>query len=154
MDRALALRDVMDHAVRVQRENADAPLGTSRRLLLGLAICVPLLAFSAYSLAARPEFIWGPSVAIPAEQRDAGVRMALFLLAQRIEAARAARGDYPVSLAEIGEAGAGVEYRLFGDTLFELRDASDAASGIVYRSNENPARFLGDSPMKIQGRPR
>ena len=151
----MALRDVMDHAVRVQREISGAkPLGPPRRLVLALLICVPLLAFSAYSVLARPEFIWGPPVAMPTEQRDAGARVAMFLLAQRIEAARTARGDYPESLAEIGEGAAGVEYRVFGDTVFELRLRTDSATAIVFRSNENSARFLGDSPMKIQGRPR
>ena len=155
VERALALRDVMDHAVRVQREISEAkPLGASRRVLLAAVLCVPLLAFSAYSILARPEFIWGPPLALPMEQREAGVRVGMFLLAQRIEAVRAARGDYPQSLAEIGEASSGMEYRVFGDTLFELRLRPDSASEIVFRSNENSARFLGDSPLKIQGRPR
>jgi len=148
------LRDVMDHAVRVKREISEAkPLHRSRGLLV-LGVCLPLLAFSAYSFLARPAFIWGTPSVIAPEQRDAGARVALFLLAQRLEAVRAARGDYPRSLAEIGEGTSGVEYRVSGDTLFELRVRTDSTSVLVFRSNDDAARFLGDSPTKIQGRPR
>jgi hypothetical protein len=150
----MALRDVMDHAVRVQRENAEIrPLFRSRRML-AVMICALLLAFSAYSAIVRPEFIWGPAVVVAPEQADAGARMGMFLLAQRLEGVRAARGHYPESLNEVGEGASGVEYRVIGDSIFELRVKTDSASVLVFRSNENAARFLGDSPMRIQGRPR
>jgi hypothetical protein len=155
IDRALALRDVMDHAVRVQREISEAkPLHRSGRLVTALVICMPLLAFCIYSFVARPDFIWGTAVALPPAQRDANGRVALFLLAQRIETIRAERGHYPETLREIGEEAAGLQYRLVGDSVFELRFKPDSASEIIFNSTENAARFLGDSPMKIQGRQR
>jgi hypothetical protein len=155
IDRALALRDVMDHAVRVQREISEAkPLHRSGRVVAALALCIPLLAFCIYSFVARPDFIWGTAVTLPPAQREANGKVALFLLAQRLEAIRAERGEYPESLRDIGEEAAGLQYRLVADSVFELRFKPDSASEIVFRSNENAAQFLGDSPMKIQGRER
>ena len=104
VERALALRDVMDHAVRVKREISEAKPLHRRRGVIALLLCIPLLGFSIYSFVARPEFIWGAPARLPQEQAEANARVAMFLLAQRIEALRAARGDYPESLAEIGEA--------------------------------------------------
>ena len=153
VERALALRDVMDHAVRVQREISEAkPLYRSRKIVAALVICLPLLAFSVYSFVARPDFIWGTPAVLPVPQRDANARVALFMLAQRLEAIRAERGDYPESLAEIGEDAPGITYTVSGDSIFELRFRADSSTTVVYRSNEDAERFLGDSPLRIQGR--
>src|SRR6185295_7703968 len=77
IERAMALRDVMQHAVREQREITDPkPLDRrrSRRIVVAI-VCVALLALSAYSWLARPEFIWGPSArSVPVERRDASLR--------------------------------------------------------------------------------
>lgn len=155
VERALALRDVMDHAVRVQREISEAkPLYGSKRVVAAMVICLPLLAFCIYSFVVRPDFIWGARAALPLPQRDANARVALFMLAQRLEAIRAERGGYPESLAEIGEEAPGITYTVTGDSVFELRFRADSTAEVVYRSTEDAARFLGDSPLRIQGRAR
>src|SRR5438067_9786110 len=62
VERALALRDVMDHAVKMQRE-ITAPSDRHRgrtRIVWATVVCVPLLALAVYSWVAHPEFIWGP----------------------------------------------------------------------------------------------
>jgi hypothetical protein len=152
VERALALRDVMDHAVRVKREISEAkPIYRRRGSLFALLVCVPLLAFSVYSFVAKPEFIWGAPVALPPEQSEASGRVALFMLAQRIEAVRAQRGDYPESLTEIGEVAPGIQYTLVGDSAFELRMTPDATREIVFDSRANAREFLRNTPLTLSG---
>jgi len=143
----------MDHAVRVHQEISEAkPIRRRGRIIAATAVCAPLLAFSVYSMVARPEFIWGSRSVLPPDQADANARVALFMLAQRIEGVRAQRGAYPASLAEIGEGTSTVQYRLLADSLFELRLRMDAAQEVVLLSNQDLRVFLGDSPQRIQGR--
>ena len=151
MERALALRDVMDHAVKVHQETTDVRYldRPRRRMWITLAVCVPLLALSAYSWFARPELIWGPRPGSgPALKREANIRLAMFLLSRRLIAYRTAQGNYPPTLAEVGERTAAIGYRLLGDTAFELR-SGDSANVVVLRSTDNPATFLGNTANVI-----
>lgn len=152
LDRALAVRDVMEHAVKVQREiTAPKRLQRSRaRLVLGLVLCVPLLALSAYSWIAKPEIIWGPRPHAGVPRREANARVAMFLVAQRLEAHRASEGSYPASLAAIGDGATGLSYRRLTDSTYELRD-STVGRGLVLRSGERPDVFLGNSLRVISG---
>jgi hypothetical protein len=72
VERALALREVMDHAVKVEREiSKPMAMPRSRARLIGSAlVCIPLIAFCAYSWIARTEFIWGPSMKSVASSRS------------------------------------------------------------------------------------
>lgn len=153
VERAIALRDVMDHAVRVQKEISGVKrLGPSRaRLILTAVICVPLLALCVYSFAARPAFIWGAVEELPVVQREAGLRLGMFLIAQRLEAFRAETGHYPAALGDIGEAVEGLQYRVVSDSLFELR-SDQAGPPIVFRSDASVDVFLGSSVTVIQDR--
>jgi len=154
MERALALRDVMDHAVRVQREITD-PSRLRRRNLRAIALtvlCVPLIALSAYSWIARPEVIWGPrGRVVPPLRSEAELRVAMFLLAQRLEAYRRLQGSYPKSLAAIDEDPHGIRYDVNGDSAFALSVTRDG-KGIVLRSSDNAEAFLGNSVALIGGR--
>lgn len=155
VDRAMLLKDVMDHAVRVHKETTG-PQGVGKgssvnRSVVLAAVCVPLLAFCVYSWVARPEFLWGPkSGPLPAVQQEANVRFAMFLLAQRIQAYRAAQGHYPATLGELGETVPGVTYSLGNDGVFQIR-ASENGKAIEYRSDQSLNAFLGNSFNVIQG---
>src|SRR6185295_12029505 len=117
----------------------------SRRIVVAI-VCVALLALSAYSWLARPEFIWGPSArSVPAERRDANLRFTMYLLARRIESHRATSGSYPGSLSVLGHVPPGIVFRLLGDSAFELR-ATDNGTPLVLRSKDAPAAFLAGSP--------
>ena len=154
VERALALRDVMDHAVKVHQESTDIrQLDTGRgRRITAAVICVPLLALSVYSWVARPELIWGPRHgAVAPARREANLRLAMFLLARRIMAYKASQGQLPASLAEIDERtarGAGIGYRLLSDSEFELR-STEGGSPIVYRSTDSASALLRNSVTAI-----
>lgn len=151
VERAMALRDVMDHAARVQREvTAATPLRRSRTpRILAVIVAGILIGFSAYSLIARPAFIWGEPTFVDPARNDASMRLGIYLLAQRLEAFRAEAGEYPASLGDIGEAVEGVLYALLSDSVFELRSAADPT--LVLRSDASAESFLGNSIRLIQG---
>lgn len=149
-ERAAALRDVMDHAVKMQREvTAATPMRRSRvPRIVTLLSCIVLIAFSAYSLIARPVFIWGEPPRMDPAHTDASTRLGMYLLAQRVEEFRAEAGEYPASLGDIGEAVEGVRYTLVSDSVFELRSTVDTT--LVLRSDAAVEPFLGNSIERIQ----
>lgn len=155
VDRALLLRDVMDHAVRVHKETTG-PRGIGgrsgfNRSTVVIAVCVPLLALCVYSWVARPEFLWGPKAGpLPPVRQEANMRFAMFLLAQRIRSYRAAQGHYPATLEELGETMPGVVYSLSADGVFQLT-ASENGKPLTYRSDQPATAFLGDAFNVIQG---
>jgi len=141
----------MQHAVKVQQETTDVRYvdRPRRRRWIALAVCIPLLALSAYSWFARPEFIWGPRAdSAPAVRREANLRLAMFLLSRRLIAYRVTQGHYPTTLADVGERNSAIRYRLLGDTAFELR-GGDSTNAVVLQSTDNPTTFLGNTANVI-----
>jgi hypothetical protein len=152
VERAMLLRDVMDHAVEVEKETARrSPRKESHARAIALGtVCALLLVVSAYAWIARPEFIWGPRpTPVPPVQKEAGLRFAMFLLSQRIKAYRDAAGEYPPSLTALGDSLSGVAYVRSGN-VFELR-ATENGKQIVLRSDQPADAFLGNSANIIQG---
>ena len=147
----MTLRDVMDHAVRMEREIATrGPARRSRTSrTAALIVSIALLGCSAYSLIARPAFIWGEPFVESRSRADASTRLGMYLLAQRLESFRTEAGQYPASLGDIGEAVEGVLYALVSDSVFELRSTADSA--ILLRSDAPIDAFLGNSLSVIQG---
>ena len=151
VERAFALRDVMDHAVKVQQDMATK--ATRRRSpgrpMLVLGLCVPLLAFSVWSYVARPTIIWGADATFSAGERESHLRLTMFFLAQRLEAARRQTGHYPATLGEIGEAGTSVSYRLLDDSTFHLSSALDGRQ-LLLNSREPLDQFLGSNARLLR----
>lgn len=153
VEKALALAAVMEHAVKVHKETHAPPkpvkTGGGRTIAL-LAVCIPMLAFAAYTWIARPEFLWGPGVRpLPPVQEEAGIRFSMFLLAQRIQAFYDNTGRYPTSLSEIEDSVPNVRYVPM-DSVFELRTGLKGKP-IVLRSDRSMDDFLGTSTLVIQG---
>ena len=155
VEKQLALRDVMEHAVRETRAVATAkPIQSYRsRPIILAAISIPLTLLCAYSLIAKPDFIYGPSPAsVPAVRRAADTRFAMYLLAQRVLAYRAAQSRLPESLQAAGEDWDGIHYRVVNDSVFELRTPGDSGQAIVFRSDERIDPFLATSVTMIRRR--
>lgn len=154
VEKALALRDVMQHAVRVQREITDPkPLSRRRaKTVWTCVLCIPLLALSVYSWVARPAFIWGASQHMSPARQEANTRVAMYLLARRIEIYRRSFGSYPASLGDVQEGGGGamgISY-VPTDSTFELRSTENGGP-VVYRSSQNADAFLGNSLTVLNG---
>ena len=158
VERAEALRDVMAHAVEVEkvtRRSSGPPGDSGARRVVALAFAMLLLGFTIYTYLARPEFIWGPNVtAVSDVRRDANLRFTMFLLARRIEAYRAASHAYPADLLAVTSAPpAGVTYVRVSDNVFELK-ATEGNREVTFRSDEPTDRFLGQTPSVVAGRGR
>lgn len=156
LEKQAALRDVMEHAVRVTRAYATAkPMVSwrSRPIVLGLLASVAIL-FTTYAFVARPDFIWGTDpAALPSAQREAGVRFGMYFLAQRLEQYRLRENALPPNLDFTEETWPGITYRLVSDSVFELQATVDSTV-IVFRSDQPVDRFLGQSINQVRRRRR
>jgi hypothetical protein len=155
VEKQLALRDVMEHAVRETRAVATAkPMQSYRtRPIILAAIAVPAVLLCAYVFIARPEFMYGPEpAAIPAVRREAYTRFAMYLITQRLLEYREVNRRLPESLEVTGERWDGIAYRLLNDSVFELRALGDSGKPIVLRSDQRLDPFLGNSVTMIKRR--
>jgi hypothetical protein len=155
VERAMALRDVMSHAVEVEKDmrKVSAPpaeSGFARGVLLVLSLV--MLAFTVYAYAAKPEFIFGADPNRVSEvRRDANVRFTMYLLSRRVESYKTTAHRLPDDLSIIAGAPKGVSYARLSDSVFELR-AKESGKEIVFRSDEPADRFLGQVPRILSGR--
>lgn len=157
VERAEALRDVMSHAVEVEkdlRKKSGPPGGGGTRRAIAIFLSVPALAFCVYSFIARPEFIWGANRNSMTEvRRDANARFTLYLLSRRLESYKKTNGRYPTVLSDVlqGLPADSVRYALVSEQVFELR-APDGNKELVFRSDQPVDQFLGRSPTIVSGR--
>ena len=155
VERAMALRDVMSHAVDVEKDmrKSSGPMnesGGGRGVMLVLSL--GFLAFTIYAYTVKPEFIFGADPSKVSEvRRDANVRFTMYLLSRRVESFKSTAHRLPDDLTPFAGAPKGVIYLRLTDSVFELR-AKDAGKEIVYRSDESADRFLGLSPKILSGR--
>lgn len=153
LEKAQALRDVMEHAVTQTIAVALAKEMKSWRArpIILAAVAVLSLVLSAYTLTAEADWAFGPDpAAVAPETREAHLRFAMFLVAERLEAHRAAtNGALPQTLAEIGESWPGIEYRVAGDSYTLVgRDRSEGE--ITFRNVNHAGTFLGASRSHLR----
>jgi len=150
---ALLLRDAVRHSVQIEREAALAMIPKETRgrpVAMGIFVAIAL-AFSAWSFIAKPAFIWGAGAStIAPEREEAGVRLAMFLQARRLDLHRAKEGEYPDALSEVG-GDTTLGYRLTDDGGFVLT-ATAAGRTLVLTSTDNREAFLGRSRDIVQQR--
>jgi len=154
LEKQLAIRDVMEYAVRETRAVQLAKLMvsySSRPMLLAL-IAVPSLIVALYAHAARPDWAFGPDpVRMQPARKQAYTKFAMYLAAQKVEAYRAAQGRLPGSLGELDEDWAGMSYRALSPTVFEL-SAKGESGEIVFQSDKPARAFVGSSVTYLRSR--
>lgn len=147
------VREVVDHAARVTRAVELArPMESYRaRPMVLTLLAIVLLMLATYSYVARPAWVFGPDPArMPIEQRQAHVRYAMFLTAERVLAFRdSAGGVLPRTLHQAGAAWPGMTYGVEGD-VFTLHARVDSATAIEYRSTRDPRGFLGQAGESLR----
>jgi hypothetical protein len=149
-----AIRDVMDYAARVTIQTALAkPMRSIRARPIALGILALMsLAVTAFAFLAEPDWVFGPAPAgASAEERDAHLRYAMFLAAQRIESLRDSTGEAPPSLQAIGEDWSGLSYQPMELGGFELRGRTAAGDEIVFKSGESLAALVTDVRPWLRG---
>lgn len=154
LEKAQALRDVLEHAVEFTRAVSTArPMESYRsRPVVLAAIAIPSLLLCLYSFIARPDWVFGhdPARSSPARQ-EAHLRFAMFLVSQRLNAYRDAHGGaLPQSLPEVGETWAHITYEILPDSGFELRALAGSGRPIALRSDQDARAFLGPSARHLR----
>lgn len=151
---ALLLRDAVRHSVQIEREAALAmvpKVSRARPIAMGFFIALAF-AFAAWSFVARPAFIWGAGAgAFPPERVEAGLRLAMYLQARRLDLFRRREGEYPDVLGEVG-GDTTLGYRRVNDTSFVLTAAAGGGRVLVLQSSDDREAFLGNSRDLVQQR--
>ncbi len=148
---ALLLRDAVRHSVQIEREAALAMIPRQSRakpIAMGIFVAAAL-AFSAWSLIARPAFIWGTGASPVSPQRlEASARLAMYLQARRLDFYRAREGEYPEALGEVG-GDTTLGYERVADTAFVL-SISIAGKRLELPSASDREAFLANSRDLVQ----
>lgn len=138
--RAAAIAAVVEHA---KRETLAVELARPMESYRGRPIVLALLAAASVALAtytyvARPAWVFGPDPAVAAaERRDAHLRYAMYLVAQRLTAWRDSHGGaLPRTMREIGEDWTAITYRPLDGGAFELRSSASDGQPLVVRSGD------------------
>ena len=154
LEKQLAIRDVMEYAVRETRAVQLTKLMQSysgRPMVLAL-IAIPSLIIALYAYSARPDWAFGPDpVQMEPVRKQAYTKFAMYLAAQKVEEYRAKEGRLPGSLGELDEDWAGMSYRALSYSVFELTARGDKGD-IVFQSDRPVAAFLGKGPAYLRSR--
>lgn len=146
------LSEVMeDHAQRQERQRqASRRPESSRSQNMGIAAMI-VGALSIYVWTAPPGFLQPEPYPEPsALEVNAGLRMDVYLQAQKIERFRRENDRLPATLEEAGEPEDGVIYERTGDASYRLV-TTGGPEPVVYTAGEPLGEFLGDAESIILG---
>lgn len=143
-DRERILAEAMAHAEE-QEAHYRLPMEPQRRQPLWKWTAALLLFVVAGSLALNPPlFLRGPQpAAVTPGERERGIRAALFLQAQQVEAFRIQRGRLPASLAEVTVRLPGMEYVRSNSRTYQLVVRRPDGTPVVYDSAIPRRGFAG-----------
>lgn len=146
------LNEAVRHSVQLERELLEVPRQPPRRKGAFIAVlCAILLGASAASFVLKPEFIWGKRIAsLPPQRSEANARLAMVLMARRLDLYRAREGEYPESLTDVG-GDVAIGYRRLDPTSFELSWQANGKT-LVLASGDDRDAFLGNSVELVQQR--
>jgi competence protein ComGC len=144
-----AVAAVLKHAAeREKRAHRTTPPKKQPKWMLPLGIQLAVLAV--YLLISPPGWITlhpiqGPDPAV----QEQGLRVAMYMQSQQIEAYRQANGRLPASLADLpGTPQSGVEYERQGTDEYRLRGQNGSAA-LIYDSAQPAKDFLGTAAAAL-----
>lgn len=150
-----ALAEAYEKAVKSEAERKALSLAVQRKryrtrvLLLGLAWTI--IAGCAVAVGLHPEwFGLGEVVETPGE-RDANLRLTLYVAGQQLAAYKAQRGVYPDRLAEAGPFAPGLVYVKTPDGGYILK-LSRGTERVTLTSNDSLSAFLAPSLSRFAQR--
>jgi hypothetical protein len=127
------------------KKNAEEPVRSKSRFLPSYVAAGLVFGLTAWAWIAPPTWLVPGPVAAPShEYREASVRVALALHAQRVEAYRASHGHLPRTKQEVGIASDQIIYERMDSDNFELSSNVDGAA-VTYRSSQPRDRYLAEA---------
>lgn len=141
-----ALIDAYESALKASAERRDVPAGKARRTRPVFWAMLVLTLVGAGGVAMlRPAWIGlGKEVVEPPAVREASLRLAVALEAQRVLRYQRANGRLPSTLAEAGAVMPGVIYQPSREGIYEI-SAADGEIAVLYRSTGSLRTFVGNS---------
>lgn len=138
---AALVTEIMEEA----RKNAEVPAPPRSRLLPSYVAAGLACAMCAWVWIAPPAWLVPRPTPTPSrEYRQASMRVALALNAQRIEAYRASHGRLPQGKQEVGIATDEIAYDRTDSLAFELSAQVDGQP-VSYKSSQPRDRYLADA---------
>lgn len=127
------------------RKNAEEPAPSKPRRVPSYLVAGIVVALCAWAWIAPPPWLVPRPVSAPSrEYREASVRVALALHAQRIEAYRSSHGHLPRSKQEVGIATDQIGYDRVDSLTYELTSRVDGQP-ITYKSSQPRDRYLAEA---------
>ena len=151
-----ALAEAYEKAVKSEAEKQALRLAVQRRrsraraFLLGGAWLI--IAGSVAAILFKPEWFGAGKVVETTSQRDANLRLTLFVAGQQLAAYKKQRGVFPDRLSEAGPSVPGLVYVKTPDGGYILK-LSRGADRVTLTSSDSLGAFLGPSLARlVQGR--
>jgi len=150
-----ALIDAYESALKASAERRDAasrPSGPRRTRPVFWVILLLAVGGAGAVAILRPEWIGieAPLTEPPAV-REASLRLAVALEAQRVLRYQRAHGQLPATLAEAGAVMPGIIYQPSRDGIYEI-SAADGDIAVLYRSTTSLRTFVGNSYDAVKRR--
>jgi hypothetical protein len=150
-----ALIDAYESALKASAERHDGPAarrGPRRARPFFWAILALTIAAAGGIAILRPAWIGlGTAVVEPPAVREASLRLAVALEAQRVLRYQREHGRLPATLAEAGAVMPGVIYQPSRDGIYEI-SAADGDVTVLYRSTGSLRTFVGNSYEVVRRR--
>jgi hypothetical protein len=147
-----ALAEAYEKAVKSEAEKKALRLAVQKRrfrtraLLLGLAWV--FIAACGAAVALRPEWFGLGTVAETTTERDANLRLTLYVAGQQLAAYKKQRGVYPDKLQDAGKFAQGLVYLKTPDGSYVLK-LSRGTERITLTSNDSLNAFLSPSLTRL-----
>lgn len=146
-----ALADAYEQAVKAEADKRSRALvlakkSRARRVILGLGWLIAL--GGATLLVMRPDMFGLDKHQETAIERDANVRLSLYMAGRQLEAYQKRTGNYPDKLEDAGRTVPGIRYQRTPDGGYEMR-LSRGGQVVLLTSRDSLSAFLGSSLARV-----